>query len=194
MGLMITKSRVDFSLPILYYGIMSNFKRYYQDKNIVFITIVTYNRQQILVENIELLRQSFKNVKYSYEIIAGIVLPDHLHILMQTDKASGYSKIISSLKSNFSRLLPKNMNQTQKQLLRREKGIWQRKYYDHIIRDDMDFNKHLDYIHYNSVKHLNISPKDWEFSSFKKFVKQGFYQENWCNFDDKNGILNMNLE
>ena len=61
---------------------MSNFKRYYQDKNIVFITIVTYNRQQILVENIELLRQSFKKVKYSYEIIAGIVLPDHLHILM----------------------------------------------------------------------------------------------------------------
>ena len=173
---------------------MSNFKRYYQDKNIVFITIVTYNRQQILVENIELLRQSFKNVKYSYEIIAGIVLPDHLHILMQTDQASGYSKIISSLKSNFSRLLPKNMNQTQKQLLRREKGIWQRKYYDHIIRDDMDFNKHLDYIHYNSVKHLNISPKDWQFSSFKKFVKQGFYQEDWCNFDDKNCVLNMDLE
>ena len=173
---------------------MSNFKRYYQDKNIVFITIVTYNRQQILVENIELLRQSFKNVKYSYEIIAGIVLPDHLHILMQTDKASVYSKIISSLKSNFSRLLPKNMNQTQKQLLRREKGIWQRKYYDHIIRDDMDFNKHLDYIHYNSVKHLNISPKDWQFSSFKKFVKQGFYQEDWCNFDDKNCVLNMDLE
>ena len=64
----------------------------------------------------------------------------------------------------------------------------------YVVRDDMDFNKHLDYIHYNSVKHLNISPKDWEFSSFKKFVKQGFYQENWCNFDDKNDILNMNLE
>lgn len=187
-------SRVDYSLPILYYGSMSNFKRYYQDKNIVFITIVTYNRQQILVKNIELLRQSFKNVKYNYEIIAGIVLPDHLHILIQTDKTSDYSKIISSFKSNFSRLLPKNINQTEAQLDRREKGIWQRKYYDHIIRDENDFNKYLDYIHYNSVKHLNISPKDWEFSSFKKFVKQGFYQENWCNFDDKNGILNMDLE
>ena len=173
---------------------MSKFKRYYKDKNIVFITIVTYNRQQILVKNIELLRQSFKNVKYNYEILAGIVLPDHSHILIQTDKASDYSKIISSFKSNFSRLLPKNMNQTEAQLDRREKGIWQRKYYDHIIRNDMDFNKHLDYIHYNSVKHLNIVPKDWEFSSFKKFVKQGFYQENWCNFDDKNGILNMDLE
>ena len=58
------KSRVDFSLPILYYSSMSKFKRYYQDKNIVFITIVTYNRQQILVKNIELIRQSFKNIKY----------------------------------------------------------------------------------------------------------------------------------
>ena len=93
---------------------MSNFKRYYQDKNIVFITIVTYNRQQILVKNIELLRQSFKDVKYNYEIIAGIVMPDHLHILIQTDKAPNYSNIISSFKSNFSRLMPKNINQTRK--------------------------------------------------------------------------------
>ena len=173
---------------------MSNFKRYYQNKNIVFITIVTYNRQPILVENIELLRYSLKEVKYDYKIIAGIVLPNHLHILIQTDKASDYSKIISSFKSNFSRLMPKNLNQTESQLHRREKGIWQRKYYDHIIRDENDFNKHLDYIHYNSAKHLNISPKDWEFSSFKKFVKQGFYQENWCNLDNKNDILNMDLE
>ena len=66
---------------------MSNFKWYYQDKNIVFITIVTYNRQQTLVKNIELLRQSFKRIKYNYEIIAGIVMPDLLHILIQTDKA-----------------------------------------------------------------------------------------------------------
>ena len=90
--------------------------------------------------------------------------------------------------------MPMNMNQTEAQLDRREKGIWQRKYYDHIIRDENDFNKHLDYIHYNSMKHLNIAPIVWEFSSFKKFVKQGFYQEDWCNFDNKNDILNMDLE
>ena len=48
--------------------------------------------------------------------------------------------------------------------------------------------------YYNAVKHLNIAPKDWEFSSFKKFVKQGFYQEDWCNVDNKNDIFNMDLE
>jgi putative transposase len=149
----------------------------------------------MLVENIELIRNSFKKIKYDYKIIAGIVLPDHLHLLIQTDNADDYPKIISSFKSNFSRFMPKNVNQTESQMKRREKGIWQRKYYDHIVRDENDFHKHLDYIHYNPVKHNYVkAPKDWEYSSFKKFVKMGFYEKDWCNFDDKNNVLNMNLE
>ena len=83
---------------------------------------------------------------------------------------------------------------TESELKRNEKGIWQRRYYDHIIRDEEDFNKHLDYIHYNSMKHYQISPKDWEFSSFKKFVQKNLYNEKWCNFDDINKINEMNLE
>ena len=173
---------------------MSNFKRYYQDNNIVFITIVTYNRQPLLVDNINLLRNSLKEIKYNYKIIAGIVLPDHLHFLIQIENAEECPKVIASFKANFSRTMPKNLNQTSNQLNRREKGIWQRKYYDHIIRDEKDFNKHLDYIHYNSMKHLDITPKDWEFSSFNIFVKNGFYEENWCNFDDRNNINEMDLE
>lgn len=173
---------------------MSNFKRYYEDKNIVFITIVTYNRLPILIDNIELIRTSFKQIKFKFKIIAGIVLPDHLHMLIQTENAVDYPKIISAFKAYFSKLMPQNNNQTQQQLDRREKGIWQRRYYDHIIRDENDFEKHLDYIHYNSVKHLMISPKLWNYSSFKKFVDNGFYSEDWCNFEDKNGILNMDLE
>ena len=75
-----------------------------------------------------------------------------------------------------------------------EKGIWQRRYYDHIIRDDEDLYRHIDYIHYNSVKHNNIAPKDWEYSTFKKFVEKGNYELNWCNFKDKHNINSMNLE
>ena len=173
---------------------MSNFKRYYHDYDIVFITIVTYNRQPILINNIELLRSSLKSVKYHYNIIAGIVMPDHIHILIKTDKAVNYPKIIASFKTNFSKKMPLNKNQTISQLQRREKGIWQRRYYDHIIRNDNDFNKYLDYIHFNPMKHLNIYPKDWKFSSFMKFVHKGFYEKNWCNFGDKNKILEMDLE
>ena len=173
---------------------MSNFKRYYQDNNIVFITVVTYNRSPMLIDNITLVRQSFKNIKYVYKILAGIVLKDHLHILITTKNAYDIPKIIGAFKSNFSKNFLLNINQTSAQIDRREKGIWQRKYYDHIIRNEQDFNKHLDYIHYNSVKHYNIAPKEWKFSSFLKFVNDGFYDYNWCNFEDKNKILNLNLE
>lgn len=173
---------------------MSEFRRYYYDNNIVFITVVTYNRNPILTDNIDFLRNAFKSVKFNYHIIAGIILPDHMHILLQTEKAKEFHKIIASIKATFSRSLPFNEKQTKEQKERREKGIWQRKYYDHIIRNENDFNKHLDYIHYNSMKHYNISPKDWEYSSFRKFVKNGIYEENWCNFEDKNKITEMELE
>jgi len=173
---------------------MSNFKRYFQDNNIVFVTLVTFNRKPILLENINLLRKSLINHKYCYQIIAGVVLPDHMHLLIQNDKANDFPKIITSIKVSFSKHFRLNTEQTDKQLIRREKGIWQRKYYDHIIRNEDDFNRHLDYIHYNPMKHYNITPIEWEYSSFKKFLKKGYYEENWCNFEDKNKIKNLNLE
>ena len=83
---------------------------------------------------------------------------------------------------------------TTSKLKKREKGIWQRRFWEHTIRDENDLNKHLDYIHYNSYKHYQIAPKEWEYSSFKKFVNNGFYEINWCNLEDKNNILELNFE
>ena len=71
---------------------------------------------------------------------------------------------------------------------------YKRRYYDHIIRNENDLNRHLDYIHYNSIKHYHISPKDWKYSSFEKFVNLGFYDDDWCNFGDKNLICELDLE
>ena len=63
------------------------------------------------------------------------------------------------------------------------------------FNDSMEHqNKHIDYIHYNPMKHYGIAPKDWEFSSFHKYVKNNMYEENWCNFEDKNKIMNMKFE
>lgn len=174
---------------------MSNFKRYFQNDNTVFVTIITYNRQPILLENINILRKSLIMPKYNYKIIAGVVLPDHMHLLIQNSNADEFSKIITSIKVSFSKQFPLNTKQTENQLLRREKGIWQRKYYDHIIRNDKDLNRHLDYIHYNPIKHGYVRcAKEWEYSSFKKFHKLGFYEEDWCNFEDKHKINALNLE
>ena len=85
-------------------------------------------------------------------------------------------------------------NLSQSALKRGEKGIWQRRYYDHIIRNENDLWKHVDYIHYNSVKHYDISPKDWKYSSFHKFVKNNYYELNWCNVDDKHNIKELDIE
>lgn len=77
---------------------------------------------------------------------------------------------------------------------RKEAGVWQRRFYDHIIRNEEDFNKQIDYIHYNSYKHYQIAPKDWEYSSFEKYVEKGFYELDWCNFEDKNNIKDFDFE
>ena len=85
-------------------------------------------------------------------------------------------------------------NLSDSAIKRGEKGIWQRRYYDHIIRNEEDLYKHIDYIHYNSMKHYQIVPKDWKYSSFSKFVQNGFYEQNWCNFGDKYKISNIEYE
>ena len=161
--------------------------------------MVTYNRSDILIDNIELLRKSFEITKkyYNFEIIAICVMQNHIHMILSLDIAKEIPQIIRTLKQNFTKLIPSKYyptNITESMQKRNEKGIWQRRYYDHVIRDEKDLNKHIDYIHYNSKKHYNIAPKDWKYSSFNKFVKNNFYDIDWCNIDDKNNISDMELE
>ena len=76
-----------------------------------------------------------------------------------------------------------------------ERKIWQSRYYDHIIRNEKDLEKHIDYIHYNPIKHGFVTKAiDYPYSSFEKFVSQGYYDKDWCNFEDKNKITNMDCE
>lgn len=171
---------------------MPNYIRHYIPNSIVFITIVTYQRKQILIENINNLRLAFKTCPYSFDILAACILPDHLHFMIKPYDIRQFSKIISSIKYSFSKSI------TTKSTLKnskREKEIWQRRFYDHIIRSEEDFNRHLDYIHYNPVKHgLVNASKNWKYSSFNKYVKNGQYEENWCNFEDKYNINILELE
>ncbi len=171
---------------------MPNYIRHYIPNSIVFITIVTYQRKQILIENINNLRLAFKTCPYSFDILAACILPDHLHFMIKPDDINQLSKIISSIKYSFSKSI------TTKSTLgnsKREKGIWQRRFYDHIIRSEEDFNRHLDYIHYNPVKHgLVKASKNWKYSSFNKYVKNGQYEENWCNLEDKYNINILEIE
>lgn len=164
-----------------------NYKRVFIENGLVHIVLVAYKRKKIFIENISLLRKAFANAKkfFGFEIIAICVLPDHIYMILKPQNIYDYPKIVTSIKYYFS----KNYNvgvetPTYGYNNKKEKGIWQRRFYEHTIRDEEDLNKHIDYIHYNSYKHFGIIPKDWEFSTFSKFVKDGYYEQNWL-VDDK---------
>jgi len=159
---------------MLHYG-MPNYKRIYQDGYSYFITIVTHRREPILVDNIALLRKSFALSKrsYSYHIDAIIVLRDHIHMIITPTKAIEYSKIISHIKRSFVYGLDDKYKQNAKMNLsssayrRKLSGIWQKRFYEHTIRDEKDWLEKMSYIKYNAVKHQLVEVwDDWRYSSF----------------------------
>ncbi|MEI6125865.1 MAG: transposase [Pseudomonadota bacterium] len=149
-----------------------------------FFTLVTYSRTKIFAheENIDLLRNAFKNVMsvHPLKIDAFVLLPDHLHCMWTLPVNDGvFSKRWRLIKSHVSqecdakyKNMPSETRQTKK-----EQAVWQRRFWEHQIRDDRDFKAHCDYIHYNPVKHgLVKAPGDWQYSTFTRFVKQGLYE------------------
>ena len=145
----------------------------------LFFTLVTYRRQRIFAdgERVGQLRQSFREVneKRPFELLATVVLPDHLHCLWCLPEVDAdFSTRWQMVKTSFSRHIPAKKRKDG------AKTIWQPRFYDHCIREESDFHKHLDYIHYNPVKHgLVSSPGDWPYSSFAHFVRLGYYVSNW---------------
>ena len=181
---------------------MPEYRRLRLPNHPVFITIVTFNRNPILVKNIHLLRESFKiaKLKHNFEIFASVILPDHLHLILNLDDANDYSSIISLIKATFSKhigeheLLNIKWKLTESKIKKREKGVWQRRFIEHTIRDEKDLYNHLNYIHYNPVKHgAAKNVKDWEYSSFQKFVKKKWYESNWGSSNDVKGLEHLNV-
>jgi len=172
---------------------MPNYKRLFIESSYLFITIVTHQRRPILIDNIDILRKAFENTKkiYNFEIYCAVVLPDHLHVILVPKNIKEYPKIIHSVKYYFSRNLTDDGGMVippyieASKLKKGDKGIWQRRYFEHTIRDEKDLYNHLDYIHYNPVKHEYANNvKDWAFSSFDKFVKSENYDIDWGSSED----------
>ena len=176
-----------------------NYKRIFIENCYVFLTVVTYNRNNILIKNIKLLRNAFKETQkyFDFEIFAISILPNHFHILLKPKNINDYPKIIKAIKYNFSSKFDVVglANPTYGYENKKEKGIWQRRYIEHTIRDENDLFKHLDYIHFNPVKHgLTQNVKDWQYSTFKKFVKAKNYEINWGSQQDIEKIKDLNYE
>ena len=152
-----------------------------------FFTLVTYNRQPLLCheENIRLLREAFHRVmqKHPFIIDACVALPDHLHCIWTLPpEDSNYPLRRRQVKSYFSRHcnVAYKGEQTASQRDRGEQSVWQHCYWEHQIRDDLDMIGHIEYIHYNPVKHgLAKAPILWPYTTFQRYVKEGRYHANW---------------
>jgi len=137
-----------------------------------------------LTERIDSLRDAFQEVKkaHPFDIDAIVVLPDHLHSLWTLPEGDDdFSLRWRQIKSAFSRAIEKDERISNSRLRKQERGIWQRRFWEHAIRDEEDFNRHIDYIHINPVKHGYVQRAiDWQFSSIHRYVKLGILPTDWA--------------
>lgn len=130
-----------------------------------------------------LLRTAFRMVKtnHPFTINATVILPEHLHCVWTLPPGdSDYATRWSLIKTSFSRALPNTERESESRKRRRERGIWQRRFWEHIIRDEEDYRRHVETIHWNPVKHGWVKRVvDWPHSSFHSFVRRGVYSIDW---------------
>ena len=149
-----------------------------------FFTVNLEDRtQSLLVEHIELLRRVYFKVikKHPVKTVAIVIMPDHLHAIWQLPKDdNNYATRWRLIKSGFSRELPQTEFCNNSRVVKGERGIWQRRYWEHKIRDEQDLENHINYIHYNPVKHKYVAKvNEWPFSSFHRYVKESKLSSDW---------------
>jgi putative transposase len=149
-----------------------------------FFTVNLADRSNdLLVQHVGSLRAAFRctQVRHPFHMPAAVVLPDHLHCIWELPPGdSDFATRWRLIKSGFSRSLPPTewMNRSRK--LKQERGVWQRRYWEHVIRNEEDFQRHMDYIHFNPVKHGRVARvRDWPLSSFHRCVEMGLYEIDW---------------
>ncbi|KTD18727.1 Transposase and inactivated derivatives [Legionella lansingensis] len=158
-----------------------------------FFTLNLQNRKStILINHIDKLRFAFKKVQvnHPFKIDAIIILPDHLHLMMTLPIGDvDYSKRLNLIKGMFSRQIAPYESISLSRQKKREREIWQRRFWEHCIRNNADYEQHINYIHYNPVKHHYVSsPSRWPYSSIHRFIQSGILPVNWaCNDEFHDG-------
>jgi putative transposase len=157
-----------------------------------FFTVNLADRKEnLLIEHINDLRAVMQNVKqqHPFHIDAMVVLPDHLHAVWTLPKDDAdYPKRWMLIKSGLSRCIPNIEHRRKSRINKGERGIWQRRYWEHLIRNEQDYEQHVNYIHYNPVKHGYVNkPVDWKYSSIHRFIRNGVIDRNWGIADSFNG-------
>jgi len=168
---------------------MSEYRRYFVPGGTYFFTVVTEGRAPLFGQAAarELLGSAFRRclLRDRFEVIAMVLLPDHLHAVWALPAGDDrYSRRWQWIKREFTRawlaLGGHEQPRSDSRLSQRRRGVWQRRFWEHAVRDESDLEAHFDYIHYNPVKHgLVARPQDWPWSSFHRWVRAGHYPIGW---------------
>ena len=153
---------------------MTNIRRYKSPGQLYFTTHVTYRRYPILLDNIDLFWDAVETAreKDRFDLIAWVILPDHMHVLIDSGDGD-LSEIVRRIKLSFSAKYRKRYGLYSGR-------VWQYRFWDRIMRDDEDVRRHIDYIHYNPVKHgLTQDPAGFAHSSFIEYRNEGTYDAGW---------------
>ncbi|KAF0099079.1 MAG: yafMH [bacterium] len=150
-----------------------------------FFTVNLLERgSSLLVAHLHDLRDAVRTVRARrpFHIDAWVVLPDHMHVVWTLpDDDTDYSGRWKAIKIAFAKALPKTERLSAVRAAKGERGIWQRRFWEHTIRDEQDYVAHVDYVHINPLKHgLVTSVKDWPHSSFQRCVARGIYAPDWA--------------
>jgi putative transposase len=172
--------------------VRAKIRRWYVSDSIYFITCVTQSREPLFLDlaNLALLKTTLRNVKtyHPFGMRGYAFMPDHIHLLIFLPENADISTLLHSIKRNFT------VNYKKEHHLTDPLQIWQRGFWDHVIQDERDFLNHLDYIHYNPVKHGVVTQTgDYPYTSFHEYVKRGWYDPDWGQAEPE-AIIGFNLE
>jgi len=166
-----------------------NFRRYYIPGSAIFITQVVEGRLPVFRDPaaVTLLRNTLHTVQelHPFTMLGYVFLPDHFHMIIQPTGDDNFSQIMHSLKPNFTKAYKAMQGLSSSQFMK----FWQKRFWDHVIRDDRDMENHLHYIHINPAKHgLIAEPRDWPDSSYLEWERRGLYSAPFVWEEPKNSI------
>jgi putative transposase len=164
---------------------MTEYRRNFIPGGTYFFTVNLSDRSsRLLTDQIDLLRAAFRYTaaRHSFDIDAIMILPEHLHAIWRLPPGDAdYALRWRLIKTYFSRNLPDLESRSRSRSAKGERGIWQRRYWEHTLRDEADYARHVDYIHFNPLKHGHVARvQDWPYSSFHRYVREGCYPAHWA--------------
>ena len=171
---------------------MPNYRRAFVPGGCWFFTVnLLERRKTLLVDRVDALRVAVEDTRrrYPFTIDAVVVLPDHIHAVWTLPPADAdFSVRWRLIKSRFARAVPTGERLSEVRKARGERGIWQRRFWEHLIRDEADYARHVEYCYINPVKHgLVTKVRDWPHSSFHRDARAGIVPEDWAGTVDTIG-------